>query len=80
MGGKGAREEREIPGVSVSGTLGPADLSVNVTPAMYRALNGEVREGRGFLVTPPCQVTGTSVPPREGWRNFRERRSLLKNA
>jgi hypothetical protein len=42
MAGNGACEKREIPWVSVSGTLGPADFSANVTPAMYRALNGEV--------------------------------------
>src|ERR687898_1300042 len=42
MAGNRACEKREIPKVWASGTLDPRYFSANVTPAMCRALNGEV--------------------------------------
>jgi hypothetical protein len=44
----------------------PTLLPLCIAHLMKRSEKG------GALVTPPCQVTGTSVPPREGRRNFRE--------
>ena len=50
-----------------------SDFSANVTPAMCLHLMSR-SEKDGVPEAQPCHVTGTSVPTREGRRNFLERR------
>jgi len=59
MAGNRACEKREIPKVWASGTLDPRYFSANFTPAMCRALYGEVwgvEHPRPFLspYSPKC--------------------------
>jgi hypothetical protein len=68
----GARVKREIPWVSISGTPVLGFFCQHYS-RYVSALNVESEKG-GVPEAQPCYVTGTSVPTREGRRNFLERR------